>query len=88
MSVNADNVGESAQTVSDASAFVGKAAGAASESRSTLGRIGSTVSTVSLGARLLPTALRLIKRYPLGATLTLAGVVWMLYSARSRRLVR
>jgi hypothetical protein len=86
MNIHADDVRQSARHVSDAGAVAEKAAGAADSSRSTLGRVGLAISAVKLGARLLPMATRLARRYPLGAVLVVAGAAWMVYSSRSGRM--
>jgi len=39
---------------------------------------------VSLGARLLPGGLRLLRRYPIAGTLVVAGVVLAVYSLRGK----
>lgn len=75
---------ESAQTASDASAFVQKAAHVSDGSKSVIGRVGATASAVSLGARLLPAALRFLRRYPVAGTLAVAGAVLVVYALRSR----
>jgi hypothetical protein len=85
MSANPDTLAQSAGAASDASAFVEKAAGAANPTRSTMGRITAAVSAVSLGARVLPTGLRLFRRHPVLSSLALTGVIWAVLAARSQR---
>ncbi|MDB6092390.1 MAG: hypothetical protein JWN85_5174 [Gammaproteobacteria bacterium] len=86
MSIDRDDVGKSAQTASDAGAFVDKAARVAKPANSTLGRVGAAASAVRLGARLLPAGWRLFKRYPLVSTLAVTGLIWGVYLTRPRRL--
>ncbi len=74
--------GQSAQTASEAGAFVEKAAGAAAPTNSMLGRVGAAVSAVQIGARLLPAAWRFMKRYPVASSLTIAGLIWAAYTMR------
>jgi hypothetical protein len=85
MSANPNTLDESAGAASDASAFVEKAAGVANPARSTKGRITAAVSAVSLGTRVLPAGLRLLRRYPVASSVALAGVIWAALAARSRR---
>ena len=85
MNTTADTVRDSARTASKTGAFVEKAASTASGKKSKLGRVAAGISTVQLGARLLPAGLRLLRQYPLASALILAGVLWMAYSARTRR---
>jgi hypothetical protein len=82
--VKTSTLDESAQTASDASAFVQKAAHVSDDSNSLIGRVGATASAMSLGARLLPAGLRFLRRYPVAGTLVVAGVVLVAYSLRSR----
>jgi hypothetical protein len=77
-------IDESAKTASDASAFVQKAAHVSDDSNSVIGRVGAAASAVSLGARLLPGGLRLLRRYPIAGTLVVAGVVLAVYSLRGK----
>ena len=86
MNTPADSVRESASTVAHTGEFVEKTAAAASVKKSRLGRVAAGISGVQLGARLLPAALRMVRRYPLASALVIAGLVLMAYSARSRRM--
>ena len=90
MSTQHSEEGHSAQTASEAGAFVEKAAGAAAPTNSTLGRIGAAASAIKIGARLLPGAWRLMKRYPVASSLTIAGLIWAAYAMRptTRRFAR
>jgi hypothetical protein len=84
MNIDPANLRKSARSVADAGAIAENAADVADGSHSTLGRVGLAVSAVKLGARLLPVAIRLARRYPLGAVLVIGGAAaWMLYSSRS-----
>ncbi len=67
-----------AQMASDAGALAENVAGAARPSSSTLGRLGKTVAAVKIGARLIPTGWRLLKRYPVGSSLVIValGAIW------------
>jgi len=82
MNTQHSHEGQSAQTASEAGAFVENAAGAAAPTNSTLGRVGAAVSAVQIGARLLPGAWRLIKRHPVASSLTIAGLLWAAYAMR------
>jgi hypothetical protein len=82
--MNTGAIDESAQTASDASAFVQKAAHLSNESNSMIGRVGAAASAVSLGARLLPAGVRLLRRYPVLGTLVVAGIALAVYSMRGR----
>jgi hypothetical protein len=84
MNTTAGAIDESAQTASDASAFVHKAAHLSDGSNSTIGRVGAAASAVSLGARLLPAGMRLLKRNPVVGTLVIVGAAWVLFSLRGR----
>jgi hypothetical protein len=83
MSTNPDDLLESARTASDVGSFVEHAAHAAGGASSRVGRIAAAVSGIKLGAKLLPAAMRAMKRYPVMSALALAGVVWAAYSMRS-----
>jgi xanthine/uracil/vitamin C permease (AzgA family) len=85
MNTTADSVRETARTASTTGAFVEKAAGAASGSQSKFARVIAGISSVQLGARLLPAGLRIVRRYPLASALVIAGALWIAWSARSRR---
>jgi hypothetical protein len=83
--------GQSAQTASQAGAFVEKAAGAAAPSNSMLGRVGAAASAIKIGAKLLPGAWRMMKRYPVTSSLAIAGLLWAATYAmgpRARRSLR
>lgn len=84
--MNTAAINESAQTASDASAFVQKATHVSDESKSVIGRVGAAASAVSLGARLLPAGMRLLRRYPIMGTLVVAGVALAVYALRDRTL--
>jgi hypothetical protein len=75
---------ESAQTAADAGAFVQKAARVGDGSSSVIRRVGAAASAVSVGARLLPAGLRFLRRYPIAATLVVAGIALAVYSLRGR----
>jgi hypothetical protein len=64
-----------ADVASDTGAFVQKAAGAAAPSGSMVGRVVDTAAAAKVGARLIPAAWRMIKRYPLGTSLIIIGLV-------------
>jgi len=85
MRIHPDRVREPVKTASEAGAFVEKAAGAAQPSTSTLGRVGAAATAVKLGARLVPAAWRLLKRYPVASALGAAGLIWAVYLMRATR---
>jgi hypothetical protein len=84
MSANSNTPGEPTGAASDASALIEKAAGAANPTRSTVGRISAAISAISLGARVLPIGLRLLRRYPVASGLAVVGVIWAVLAARSQ----
>lgn len=62
-----------------------RTAGAANPSRSMLGRISDAAAAVTLARRVLPTAWRLLRRYPLLFTLGAAATLSAVYFNRSSR---
>ena len=85
MRIDPDRLSRSARALADAGAFVERAAHAARPSISRAGRVGAVISLARLGVRLLPTARRLLRRYPLGATLVVAACVGGWYLAQRTR---
>jgi hypothetical protein len=85
MRIDPNGLHHSARTVSDAGAFFERAAHAARPSASSIGRVGAAITAVRLGARLLPAGRRLFNRYPVAATLIIAGSIAALYWGRSMR---
>lgn len=83
--MNPEEVRRSAQTVSHTGALLESAAHAAKPTTSPLGRVGAAISIARLGARLLPEARRLFRRYPLVSALTVAGMIGAMYLSRSAR---
>ncbi len=63
------------KVASDTGAFVQRVAGAAAPTRSMAGRVIDTAVAAKAGARLLPAALRLFKRYPLRSSLITIGLI-------------
>ena len=88
MSVDPDRLRWSGRVLADAATLVEKAAHTVSPSSSAFGRVAAAVSVVELGARLIPAGGRLLRRYPVGSLLVIAGVVGALYvmARRERRL--
>jgi hypothetical protein len=83
MSTQHTDADQSAKTTSEAGAFVEKAAGAATPTNSMLGRVGAAASAIKIGARLLPAAWRLMKRYPVASSFVIAGALWAAYAMRT-----
>jgi len=79
MSVDPEQLRQSGRTLSQTGTLVEKAAHAARSSNSTLGRIASAITVLELGARLIPAAGRLLRRYPVGSLLLVAGLLGALY---------
>ena len=87
MQLNTGALADSGDTLSKAGSVIQKAA-ETRRSKSTFGRVVSAFSALTVGARLLPGARRLIKRNPLMGTALIAGTVGVLvvlYSKRVRR---
>ena len=86
MELNVGTSADSGNALSQAGTVVEKAA-QTTRSKSVLARAGSAMSALTLGARVLPAARRLVKRNPLMGTLVIAatiGALLVLYSRRSR----
>lgn len=86
MRVDPDNLGRSGGMLSDVGRLVERAAHAVGPASSTVGRITAAVSVARLGARLIPAGGRLLRRYPAGSLLVVAGCLGVLYLMRSTRL--
>jgi hypothetical protein len=85
VNTTAESVQDAARTASVASEFTEKTAKTAADTTSATGRVLAAVSSVRLGARLLPAAIRLFRRYPLASSLVVGGVLWIAYSNLSKR---
>lgn len=83
MSVDPDHLGRSGGTIADIGHLVERAAHVIGPASSTLGRVAAAVSVAKLGARLVPAGGRLLRRYPAGSLLVLAGLLGALYLLRS-----
>lgn len=79
MSVDPDHLRQSGRTLSDSGTLIEKAAHAARPSTSMLGRLAAAVSVAQVGARLVPVAGRLLRRYPVGSLLVVVGLLGALY---------
>ena len=79
---NSNWIAYCARTTSRAAALVERTSVAASSSHPTSGRISAAISTVGLSVRLLPTGLRLFRRHPVGSSLALMGILWVLRNSR------
>ncbi len=86
MTIEPDDVVNSARAVSDAGAFVEQTARATTPDHSMLGRVVEAVSVIRLGARLLPAGWRMFKRYPLTSTLGVVGLMLAVYLMRPNRM--
>jgi hypothetical protein len=85
MRIDHASVGTSARTLSHAGALIERAVHAVHPSGSALGRLGAVLAAARLGARLLPQAKRLLRRYPVAGTLAIAGVLGVMVLARFER---
>jgi hypothetical protein len=79
MSVNPDQLRQPGRTFSNTGTLVESAAHAAKPSTFTLGRIAAGISVAQLGMRLIPLGGRLLRRYPVGSLLVVAGLFGALY---------
>jgi hypothetical protein len=82
MSVDPDRLGESGGTLADAGHLLERVAHAVGPASPMLGRVAAAVSIVKLGARLIPAGGRLLRRYPVGSALVVAGVLGAVYLLR------
>jgi hypothetical protein len=85
MAGKANTLNESAGVASDASNMADEVEGAANPTRPTSARLAAAISAVSLAARILPTGLRLLRRYPVGSSLAAVGLICLLVEVRSKR---
>ena len=85
MQLNTGALADSGDTLSQTGSVIQQAA-ETKRSKSTFGRVASAISALTLGARLLPGARRLIKRNPLVGTALIAGTVGVLVVLYSRRV--
>lgn len=69
--------------MAEAATLVERAAHTLAPSTSTLGRMAAAVTVARLGARVLPEAGRLLRRYPVTSLLVAAGLFGALYVMRS-----
>jgi hypothetical protein len=83
--MNTTNASESAKVASAGGTLAGKVASAADPARSMLGRVTDTAAAIQLATRVLPAGWRLVRRYPLGASLVILGLAWAAYSWRPTR---
>jgi hypothetical protein len=83
-----EDVRAAGRVAEEAGAFARKAARADGSAHSTLGRIAQTAGAVRLGARLLPVAWRLFRRYPVISCLVVAGAMVALTRSSARMTVR
>lgn len=82
MSVDPDRLGRSGGTLADAGHLLERIAHAVGPASPTLGRVAAVISIARLGARLLPTGGRLLRRHPVGSLLVVAGVLGAVYLLR------
>ena len=82
MSVDPDHLGRSGGTLADAGHLLERIAHAVGPASPTLGRVAAAISIARLGARLLPTGGRLLRRHPVGSLLVVAGVLGAVYLLR------
>lgn|SRR6185437_10971419 len=84
MSVDADRLGQSGGTLADTGHLLERIAHAVGPASPMLGRVAAAISIVKLGARLVPAGGRLVRRYPVGSALLVAGIVGVAYLLRSQ----
>lgn len=82
MSIDPDRLGRSGGTLADAGHLLERVAHAVGPASPMLGRVAAAVSIVRLGARLIPAGGRLLRRYPVGSALVVAGVLGAVYLLR------
>jgi hypothetical protein len=85
MSVDPDHLGWSGSKLAEVGHLAERTAHVIGPASSALGRIAAAVSAVKLGARVIPTGGRLLRRYPVAAALVVAGVLAALYLAPEPR---
>lgn len=88
MSVDADHPGRSGGTLADTGHLLERLADAVGPASPILGRVAAVVSIVQLGARLVPAAGRLVRRYPVGSALVAAGILGAAYLLCSQAISR
>jgi membrane protein len=82
---HSDSWVSAATAASDAGALARKASQALDSGRSPVGRIMAAWSAVGLCVRVLPAGVRVIRRHPLPACLTVAAVLWGVFETRAQR---
>jgi hypothetical protein len=85
MQLDTGALADASDTLSQAGTVVQKAA-ETKRSKSLLGRAGNAVAALTLGARLLPGARRLVKRNPLLGTLLIVGTIGAVVFIYSKRV--
>jgi len=85
MQLNTGALADSGDTLSRAGSVIQKAA-ETQQSKSAFSRVAGAISALTLGARLLPGARRLIKRNPLLGTALIAGTLGVLVVLYSRQV--
>lgn len=83
MSIDSEQWRRSGRTLAEAATLVERAAHTLAPSSSTLGRMAAAVTVARLGARLIPVAGRLLRRYPASSLLVAAGLFGALYVMQS-----
>jgi hypothetical protein len=76
---------EAANVTAQAGSFVEKAASAGAPDGGTLARLGKGAAAVKIGARLVPTFWRFMKRHPVSGSLALVALVGAAYWMRVAR---
>lgn len=82
MSVDPDHLGHSGGTLADAGHLLERIAHAAGPVSPALARVAAAISIARLGAQLLPAGARMLRRYPAGSLLVIAGMLSAVYLLR------
>lgn len=83
MGIDPDQLGHSGGTLAELGYLAERAAHVVGPASSALGRVAAAISVVRLGTRLIPAGGRLLRRYPAGSLLVVAGFLAALYLLRS-----
>ncbi len=82
MSIDPDPLGQSGGALADLGYLAERAAHIVGPASAALGRVAAAISVVRLGTRLIPAGGRLLRRYPAGSLLVVAGFLAALYLLR------
>lgn len=85
MRLDFDHLSRSGRNIADTGRLLQWAAHAGHPESSALERVAAALSLVTLGARLIPTGGRLVRRHPVASLLVAAGLLGALYLSRGPR---